>query len=431
MKNIIFTICAKNYIGLCDVLYNSIKKYDSNFEFYIIVADELDALEVKHDEICILQAKHILNIDEKVWYDTAFKYDLTEFCTFLKPYCFQYLFNIKSANKIIYFDPDILVFNTLDSIWSSLNKADIFLTPHITTMQIDYTGDLQERNLLSSGLYNCGFIALRKSESTNLFLQWWAKRLLNYCYRNESESLFTDQKWIDFVPSLFPQDKYLISFDLGYNLAPWNFYEREVFILNEDFYVRNRLKDDQESSKLIFVHFSGFDYINLAKNKIIQKNISSLLLRDDLKPLFDIYSKAVINSPFIIYADLKYSYNYFDDMKPISTVHRKFFRRLQQDGVQFESIPFRTCHNSFYMRCKFRGLIMNINMDSDAKQVSSRLIEQWRSIYILNCLFKLIYKLIGARRYFMLVKLLRMYGWFENHTFIIDEKYMRDVHFFK
>lgn len=431
MKNIIFTICAKNYIGLCDVLHNSIKNYDSNFEFYIIVADELQLSELKQDCINILQAKDILSIDREVWYETAFKYDLTEFCTFLKPYCFQYLFDIKQADKIIYFDPDIFVFNSLKLIWDTLNRVDIFLTPHITTLQVDYTGDLKERNLLSSGLYNCGFIALRNSESTILFLLWWAKRLLNYCYRNEAESLFTDQKWIDFVPSLFPQDKYLISFDLGYNIAPWNFYERKVFVLKNEFYVKNRLKDNGKSFKLIFAHFSGFDYIGLINNKIVQKNISSLSLRDDLKPLFEIYSKAIVDSSFVNYVNLKYSYNYFDDMQPVSTVHRHLFRRVLQDGRKFSSLPFSTHGESFYALCKSKGLIVNINMDTEAKKISSNLAEKGRYIYWFNYLCRLIYKFIGSRRYFIFVKLLRVYGRFENHAFIIDKKYMKNVHFLK
>ena len=54
--------------------------------------------------------------------------------------------------------------NSLNSIWELLDTKDVVLTPHVTTLQINYTGDLNERNLLHSGLYNCGFIALKNTQ---------------------------------------------------------------------------------------------------------------------------------------------------------------------------------------------------------------------------------------------------------------------------
>ena len=39
-KKVAFTICAKNYIGLAQVLENSIKKYNDDLDFYIFVVDE-------------------------------------------------------------------------------------------------------------------------------------------------------------------------------------------------------------------------------------------------------------------------------------------------------------------------------------------------------------------------------------------------------
>ena len=38
-KNCIFTICAKNYIGLAQALEKSILQYNNNIDFYIVVAD--------------------------------------------------------------------------------------------------------------------------------------------------------------------------------------------------------------------------------------------------------------------------------------------------------------------------------------------------------------------------------------------------------
>ena len=42
MKKSIFTIVAKNYIGLAQILNNSISKYNKDIDFYIFVADEFE-----------------------------------------------------------------------------------------------------------------------------------------------------------------------------------------------------------------------------------------------------------------------------------------------------------------------------------------------------------------------------------------------------
>jgi hypothetical protein len=47
---------------------------------------------------------------------------------------------------------------------------------------------------------------------------------------------FTDQKWMDFLPFLLS-----ISLDLGLNVAPWNFYEREIVNKDNRFFVKNRI----------------------------------------------------------------------------------------------------------------------------------------------------------------------------------------------
>ena len=431
MRNTVFTICTKNYIGLCDVLFKSIKKYNDDIDCYIFVADEMESISNALDRVNILIAKDVLDIELRKWYDMAFKYDLTEFCTAIKPFCFQYLFRKIKSQKVIYFDPDIFVVNSLNSIWELLDTKDVVLTPHVTTLQINYTGDLNERNLLHSGLYNCGFIALKNTQLGLNVIDWWGNRLMDFCYRSESESMFTDQKWIDFIPSLLPQEKYEISFNLGYNLAPWNFYEREVVKKGDDFFIKNRLSGNNEIDKLTFIHFSGYNYKELLNNNIVQKNITHLQVRDDLVELFNDYSTAILNSSFDKYINYTYTYNYFENGKSISSIHRRIYRRMLYDHVQYSESPFKTTRGSFYDVCEKHKMILSTNMDSLAKKEAADIRKNVGKIYVLNILFKLLYKLLGAQKYFMFVRLLRMYGKFENHVFLLNNEYMKKVSYFK
>ena len=70
-KNAIFTIVAKNYIGLAQILGKSVKKHHSDVDFFIFVADETNQLDIKQID-GILFAKHILMYNESEWIDMSF-----------------------------------------------------------------------------------------------------------------------------------------------------------------------------------------------------------------------------------------------------------------------------------------------------------------------------------------------------------------------
>ncbi|MCS3268501.1 hypothetical protein NXX78_23415 [Bacteroides fragilis] len=53
----LFTIVAKNYIGLAQILEKSIREYYNDLLFYIIVADEIDNELKKELSTNILVAK--------------------------------------------------------------------------------------------------------------------------------------------------------------------------------------------------------------------------------------------------------------------------------------------------------------------------------------------------------------------------------------
>lgn len=423
MKNAAFTICAKNYIGLAQILETSLKKVNPEVEFFIFVADELDN-EIKDLNNNILIAKSTLKIENKDWINMSFKYEITEFCTSIKPYCFSYLFNELNYANCIYFDPDILVFNSIASIINSLEEYTFVLTPHINTMETEYTGNWEERKLLYSGIYNLGFIAIKKNKISLKMLRWWEIRLKDRCFQNIMENYFTDQKWIDFLPGFFPNEV-LISNDLGYNLAPWNFHERKVLVRNGQLFVENRINiEDKYFTEIKFVHFSGFNYKELLfNNNVKHKNFINLLLFPDLHILFEHYAESIRYSNMLKYIDLEYSYNYFTNGNIITNIHRKFFRRSTEDNKCIYD-PFCS-EGEFYKSLKKRKLVDKLNITADKINISN--IQNLDSkVKKINIFFKILYLILGPTVYFTLARTLRLYSIIENHVFIIDNDYMKN-----
>ncbi|RTY83461.1 hypothetical protein EKL97_04045 [Flavobacterium sp. LS1P28] len=424
MKKIAFTICAKNYIGLALALEKSIKEHNNDVDFLIFVADEFSDEEKINDlPDNIIIAKDTISISQEQWNQMSFKYDLTEFCTSIKPSCFKYVFEKFNPYACIYFDPDILVFNSLDTIFNKLQQHSIIVTPHITTIEDLYTGKLNERNLLYSGMFNLGFLALKRDEYAKKMLDWWEIRLEDRCFQNMMENYFTDQKWMDFLPSFFP-NQLVISHDLGLNVAPWNFYEREIIDIDNSYFVKNRIKKEVDTLyPLTFVHFSGYNYNALINGEIVQGNIKNFEDHVDLKKIFDRYANFIKQSDFSRYVQLSYTYNYFSNQVSISSVYRKLFRRLHEDK-KINSNPF-DASNSFYLSLKQAKLINERMLKTDKVSIATAENVEQKTLMI-NKLLKILFKCVGANRFFMLMRLMRLYSKIENHVYLIDKSYLKN-----
>jgi lipopolysaccharide biosynthesis glycosyltransferase len=161
MRNAVFTIVAKNYIGLAQVLEKSVQR-NADADFFIFVADEFDDDKIELPSNAII-SKTTLGIEIAQWTEMSFKYNLVEFCTAIKPYCFEFLFGQKSHDKVVYLDPDVYVFNSLNPVFSDLDKFSIVLTPHIVDMQTPFRGVYSDYLFLVNGTFNLGFIGLKHS----------------------------------------------------------------------------------------------------------------------------------------------------------------------------------------------------------------------------------------------------------------------------
>lgn len=131
-----------------------------------------------------------------------------------------------------------------------------------------------------------------------------------------------------FLAFIFPSQLF-VSPDLGLNLAPWNFHEREVVSIDNTLHIKSRLHGfSRKSYPLVFVHFSGFNYRDLANGVASHAALKDLHISHDLVCLFSRYAFALSQANFSIYLGLRYSYNFFSDGVRISAFHRRLFRKL-------------------------------------------------------------------------------------------------------
>jgi hypothetical protein len=424
MAQAVFTIVAKNYIGLAEVLEQSVKAATPGISFYIFIADELQADEPLTAGLStnILEAKKCLDIEEKTWYQLAFQYNLVEFCTAIKPKCFEYLLVSKNAGKVIYLDPDVFVYNSLENVFAQLSNASIVLTPHVSQIHTPFNGDYPDYLFLVNGMFNLGFLALKNSPVSRQLLIWWNNRLLQGCYFDNEKGMATDQKWMNFLPCFMDGKELIISKNPGLNAAPWNFFERKLVVQDHKLQVTLRNPDHaNEKSPLIFVHFSGYDYKSLI-NKNTMHKAEGFHHYADWEPAIDRYAEALASSRFTSFLHLAYTYNFFENGKRIIQLNRRIYRRLTECGRCNYSLPFAIGDKSFYRRLLQKKLIDH-STDSTADSVTNKNISGFnRKIKVVNFLFSAVQKIVGIRRYSIFIRFLRRYTREENQFFLFDNK---------
>jgi hypothetical protein len=418
--NAIFTIVAKNYIGLAQVLEQSVKKHHTA-DYFIIVADEFESITpfVEPLPSNVLIGRDVLGINPALWNELSFKYNLVEFCTSIKPAAFQYFFNTKKYEKVVFVDPDVYFFNSIDFVFEQLSNYSIILTPHILQMQKDFTGDYPDYLFLSNGTFNLGFLALSNTPQANRFLDWWHNRLSQYCFFDNDKGMATDQKWINMLPSFFSNKDLLISFHKGMNVAPWNFHERQITLQENGLYVTERNTELKEEP-LIFVHFSGYNYRSLLDHAISHKNEAASEF-PDYQPVFNEYAVGLKGDFFTKYIDLKYSYNYFKNGINIISLNRRLYRRLLQEGEVFVN-PFEIGKGTYFALLKQKRLLDSSKITAD--QLTNKTMPGFHSkIKFVHLSFTLIKKMIGVKRYSVMLRFFRRYFTEENQAFLLDKKY--------
>jgi glycosyltransferase involved in cell wall biosynthesis len=237
------TIIARNYLPHARALGESLRAHHPDAAFTVLVIDDPGEGALASEPFTVL-SPYELGLDRAEVHRMAFIYDVKELATALKPWLLARL--LEGSDHALYFDPDIEVFAPLDDIAALARSHSIVLTPH-TTQPLPRDQLLpSEEMLLRAGIYNLGFIAVGKDATP--FLAWWQERLARNCIVDVEQGIFVDQRWIDFVPSLFD---HTIMGDTACNVAYWNLTYRRVEWTGTRYEVNG--------APLRFFHYSGFN----------------------------------------------------------------------------------------------------------------------------------------------------------------------------
>lgn len=292
---IFFTLCSNNYLAQAKTLGESVLEFYPKSNFVIGLVDYRD----DSIDYSSFEGMKITGFDE-IGYpefdDMLTRYNVIEFNTSVKPFYIEYLWrHYGEEHRIVYLDPDILVYRPLDHVFSALELHSVVLTPMFTMVTEKTSFD--ELVALRHGMFNLGFIALKYSKESIKLVKWWKERLTSHCLIDKPRGIFVDQKWMDLAPLLF--DEVFTLKHPGYNMAWWNFAERRLLKLGDDYAVND------PSHLLYFFHFSGFKPDSYSITGRSKEEKFSYQARPELRSLGKFYANLLLNNGYNILSELK------------------------------------------------------------------------------------------------------------------------------
>jgi glycosyltransferase involved in cell wall biosynthesis len=309
------TIVARNYLAQAEVLATSFAKHHPDVEFVTLV---IDGLEDDRDRPGVgrVMLTSDLGLDQALIHRMSVLYDVMEYATALKPSLLIALLR-EGSSAVAYIDPDIRFYAPIVDVFDSAAVHGIYLTPH-TLQPIPRDGKKHaEVVIMQAGMYNLGFIAV--GPLAYRFLAWWHERLQTDAISDVARGLFTDQRWVDWVPSLFPN---VVTRDPSLNAAYWNLHERTISRRGGRYF--------SNEVPLRFFHFSGYDP---QTPWIISKHFGGtprtlLSENDDLRALFDEYKLELDRVGHSVLRKHPYLLGKLANGIPLTPLFRKIYRAL-------------------------------------------------------------------------------------------------------
>lgn len=221
MERVFCTIITRSHMAWALALFDSLRQYDPDMPFAILVTDEdgstrAKVAAVKGVELITLHDLAYMPLGRGIAERYARQSD--ELRWSMKGVLMEHL--LQRYQKVIYGDCDLHFFHDPAWLWKELEGSTMLLTPHWRSSQADV--DRGNFDLLFvEGLYNAGFVAASRGAMGALRL--WASNCLSVCEKDGARGQFVDQTHLNILPIYF--DDIQVLKHRGCNVANWNMVE--------------------------------------------------------------------------------------------------------------------------------------------------------------------------------------------------------------
>jgi hypothetical protein len=200
-----FTVVTKSHLPYARLLHERLRLHEADFEFLAFLIDGEDGcVDFKREAFPVVRAEDFLPAEQ--FRLMRFWYTANEFCNAAKAFAHQYILQHRSDPCWFYLDSDLYPVASLSPAFAALEGHDLLITPHCLLPVTAPEAAVKERNLLDLGVFNGGFVGLRRGPAAVEFCRWFSRVLFDGC-RDKWGGMFVDQKWLNLAPCLHPSLK--------------------------------------------------------------------------------------------------------------------------------------------------------------------------------------------------------------------------------
>jgi hypothetical protein len=293
-ETIYFTLITNKYLAHAKVLKSSFLKFNKGK----LIVGLIDRVQPESHFYNDLEVVPVEEIGISDFCEMKKIYNVIELLTAAKPFYFKYFMELyPKVDSFVYLDSDIKFYSSINNIIKDNKGYDVLLTPHFLTPQPD---DLtpSDHSILSTGIFNLGFICINRSKESLNFIEWWSRKLTKYCFADIRRGYFTDQLWVNFAPAFLSNFKVLRA--IGLNVSNWNLHERHIEFKDERFIING-------VEEMVFYHFSNF---NLEKPNVLAwyNNRFNFENRPEMSEIFKKYVEDIKSNGYDLYKKIPWAY---------------------------------------------------------------------------------------------------------------------------
>lgn len=248
MTQVFCTIITVDYLPFSRTLFKSIRKYDKNVKFVVLIVNSCDR-KIKED-FDVLFTDELLERDLILKFQSKYCNDLNAFRWSLKSVFIIHLLKYEFFDQVFFVDPDLYFYSDFKFLYQELDKNSFLLSPHWGCVHPEKS-EIYFHRLMCDGIYNAGFLGATLKGLDTLY--WWAEMCLYACQKDVVRGFFDDQGFLNLFPILSPDSKILLH--KGCNVAEWNRFEVNRGLDSSGNLILDGIYP------LVFIHFSNLGYL--------------------------------------------------------------------------------------------------------------------------------------------------------------------------
>ncbi|MEM9597771.1 MAG: glycosyl transferase, group 1 [Acidobacteriota bacterium] len=334
---LVCTVATKAYLADVRVLAASLAEHAPGVPLVLLLADRIDGyFDPESEPFRVVLLEDL--VDPDVVAQMTFYYRPFELCCALRGWLHTWILDHASADRWLFLDGDVLVLDSLEPLWDRLDRAPILLSPHLLKPVEESKVRSHELLHLRLGMWNGGFLGLRRGETAASVASWLRSRLARYGCDDPAAGQFVDQRWLDWLPIFFPEAAAVD--DPGVNVAYWNLHERAL--------ARTEGGWTAGGSPLRFVHWSGWSH--LQPHRLTGRNADFQSAAGPIwRELAEQYRGRLLDAGVQETRTWPYAFADFHDGAPILDTMRRDHLRDLEAGVGSAVSPFDRSRE-FYRR---------------------------------------------------------------------------------